>query len=172
MGIALFLEAPFSLQEDGGHSHWHHTLVPKERSSGCWLSGERCFPAFLSPSVKDGAFSHNSSSWQFPLSSPAGAGSHSPYQAAVKVISRLPAFLMGALTGREAWDWLSRDQPGGSAPALFLSRGRLRFIHIFGNTVMSFVKGIYFNGEKGTNTKTATTTKSFSELERGLELLK
>lgn len=37
---------------------------------------------------------------------------------------------------------------------------------------MSFVKGIYFNGEKGTNTKTATTTKSFSELERGLELLK
>lgn len=38
--------------------------------------------------------------------------------------------------------------------------------------VMSFVKGIYFNGEKGINIKIVIIIKSFSELERGFEFLK
>lgn len=32
--MALFLEAPFSLQEDGGHNYWHHTLVPRRGAAG------------------------------------------------------------------------------------------------------------------------------------------
>lgn len=134
--MVLFWKLPSSLWEDRGYNDNHNILVLKEIRGRVLTLRWKMIPIFPPYVHQRGNIFLRIP----PLSSLAGSGSYDPSQTAVDFLAL--SLSDGTWEGRKAWEWRQRGQPTGSG--WFPSRAMLRFMDIFGNVVMTFIKDIYF----------------------------